>query len=71
MRLVENVRKFAMETSIHGLLHIAKPSSSTAKRITWLILFTLSMLYASIQIGYEAMCKYIQRYWFIDEPLRE
>ena len=59
MKLLDNLTHFANNTSIHGLVHIAKKSSSTAKRIAWLIIFILSMLYAGIQIGFEIECKYI------------
>ena len=65
MKLVENLVYFANNTSIHGVVHIAKEKSSTAKRITWLIIFILSMLYASIQIGEEINCKYMIKIYIV------
>ncbi len=59
MKLVENLNHFANNPSIHGLVHIAKKSSSNAKRIAWFVIFVLSMVYAGIQIIAEARCKYI------------
>ena len=60
MKLVENFTYFANTTSIGGLLHIAKKSSSTAKRFTWLVIFVLTMIYAGTQIAEEAKCKHFQ-----------
>ena len=57
MKLIENLTHFANNTSIHGLVQIAKKSSSKAKRITWFVIFILSMIYAGTQIAEEAKCK--------------
>ena len=59
MKLIENLTHFSNNTSIHGLVHIAKKSSSKAKRITWFVIFILSMIYAGTQIAEEAKCKHL------------
>ena len=59
MKLVDNLVKFANETSIGGLVQIAKSSSSKTKRITWFLLFCSSIMYAGFQISDEVICKYI------------
>ena len=59
MKLVDNLTGFANNTSIHGLVQIAKKSSSNAKRIAWFIIFVLSMVYAGFQIAAEVKCKYV------------
>ena len=56
MKLIDNLTHFANNTSIHGLVYIAKKSSSKAKRITWFVIFILSMIYAGTQIAEEAKC---------------
>ena len=53
MKLVESLTKFSNNTSIHGLVFIAN-SRSIAKKITWLFLFVLSLMYAGFQIASEA-----------------
>ena len=58
MKLVDNLVKFANETSIGGLVQIAKSSSSKTKRITWFLLFCSSIMYAGFQISDEVKCKY-------------
>ena len=58
MRLVDNLVKFANETSIGGFVHIAKSSSSKTKRITWFLIFCLSIIYAGFQIKDEVKCKF-------------
>ena len=62
MKLFENLTHFANNTSIHGLVYIAKKSSSAAKRITWFVLFLLSMIYAGNQIAEEVKCKFMIQY---------
>ncbi len=59
MKLVENLIEFANWTSIHGFVHMAKSSSSKAKRIAWFLIFTGVMIYAGMQIASEAKCEYI------------
>ena len=59
MKLAENLTYFAENTSIHGLVQIAKKSSSMQKRLIWLVIFVLSMIYAGTQIAEEAKCKHI------------
>ena len=59
MKLAENLTYFAENTSIHGLVQIAKASSSVQKRLIWLVIFVLSMIYAGTQIAEEAKCKHI------------
>ena len=59
MKLVENLTEFANWTSIHGFVHMAKSSSSKAKRIAWFLIFTGVMIYAGMQIASEAKCEYI------------
>ena len=58
MRLIENLIKFAKETSIHGFVQMANASSSKVKRITWFVLFCSSLIYARYQISDEVKCKY-------------
>ena len=53
----ENLREFANGTSIHGFIHIAKKSSSNAKRIAWFLIFIGVMMYAGIQISSEVKCE--------------
>ena len=67
MKLVENLAAFAGETSIHGLIYIAK-SPSKAKRIAWFFLFSASLAYALTQISYEAKCKLIHKQ-FMASPM--
>ena len=59
MKIVENITKFAKETSIHGFVHMANSTSTKAKRITWFLLFMSSLIYAGVQISEEAKCKNI------------
>ena len=59
MKLVENLTKFANGTSIHGFVHMAKSSSSKAKRIAWFLVFTGVMIYAGTQIADEVKCECI------------
>ena len=59
MKLAENLTYFAENTSIHGLVQIAKKSSSMQKRLIWFVIFVLSMIYAGTQIAEEAKCKHI------------
>ena len=54
MKLVENLRAFALESSIHGISFVAKRSYSNVVRITWFGLFMAAITYAVIQISYEA-----------------
>ena len=56
MKLVENLTAFFEVTSIHGLNYIWKASSptNTIVRLTWLVLFLVSLTYAAIMISYEA-----------------
>ena len=56
MKLVENLTAFANETSIHGLIYIAK-SPSKAVRIAWFFIFTAALMYAFVRISYDAKCK--------------
>ena len=58
MRLVDNLIKFAKETSIHGFVQMANSSSSKMKRMSWFILFCSSIIYARYQISDEVKCKY-------------
>ena len=62
MKLFENLTDFANNTSIHGLVYIAKKSSPASKRITWFVLFLLSMIYAGNQIAEEVKCKFMNQY---------
>ena len=62
MKLFENLTNFANNTSIHGLVYIAKKSSSATKQITWFVLFLLSMIYAGNQIAEEVKCKFKIQY---------
>ena len=64
MRLIDNLIKFAKETSIHGFVQIADSSSSKIKRISWFIIFCSSLLYARYQISDEVRCKYHTYYVF-------
>ena len=54
MKLVENLKAFAQESSIHGIKFIANPTYSNFVRITWFALFMGALSYAVVQISYEA-----------------
>ena len=58
MRLFDNLVEFAKETSIHGFIQMANSSYSNAKRISWFILFCISIIYAGYQISDEVKCKF-------------
>ena len=59
MKLIENLRAFSQETSIHAINIIGKPTYSNTVRISWLALFIGALSYALIQISYEAEGNYI------------
>ena len=48
--LMEELKDFCHETSIHGLGQIANTRASGVKRLLWLGLFLVSLLYAGQQL---------------------
>ena len=57
MGVLEVLHTFAELTSIHGLGFLVKPLASLRFRITWALLFTAGMLYASLQLRVDIICK--------------
>ena len=44
------LKEFCQNTSIHGLSSIVEAKSSLIKRITWFVIFVISISYAGIQL---------------------
>ena len=57
MKLVENLRDFSENTSLHGVNLIGKASLSTTVRLTWCLLFAISLGYGMTMISYEVKGK--------------
>ena len=57
MGVLEVLQTFAELTSIHGLGFLVKPLASLRFRISWALLFTAGMLYASLQLRVDIICK--------------
>ena len=57
MGVVDTLKHFSQETSIHGLAYVGKKSSSKGKRWTWMGLLIGSLIYAFVQIKYLSQCK--------------
>ena len=57
MGVVDTLKHFSQETSIHGFAYVGKKSSSKGKRWAWMGLFIGSLIYAFVQIKYLSECK--------------
>ena len=49
--LLEELKAFCGETSIHGLGQIANDTASAVKRLLWLVTFIGSLFYAAQQLS--------------------
>ena len=58
MGLSDTLTEFAEGTSLHGLGFVAQTTSSKRKRVTWMCLFLISLVYAISQINYLSQCKF-------------
>ena len=45
--VVQDVKDFGNETSLHGLAQIVNDNSPIIKRLLWLVIFLASLVYAS------------------------
>ena len=48
--LLEDLKDFCQETSIHGLAQIANTRTSGVKRVLWFLMFLGSLAYAGQQL---------------------
>ena len=58
MGLVDKLKDFANETSIHGVMFMAQTSASSGRRLLWTFLFIGSLMYAVIQMKAIVDCKF-------------
>jgi hypothetical protein len=49
---------FAGATSIHGLGFVVDTRLSVFKRVTWALIFTAAIIWASIQLHFAVTCKF-------------
>ena len=49
--LLEELKEFSNQTSIHGPSQIANNSASNLKRLIWFIIFVVSLAYAGEQLA--------------------
>ena len=57
MKLKDNLISFIQNTSLHGVNFIGKESYSTKVRLTWLVLFLISLAYGITMISIEVKGK--------------
>ena len=61
--LLQDLKEFSQETSIHGLGQIADDAATKTKRFLWIIIFVGSLSYAGVMLhdayhgGYTLCCK--------------
>ena len=57
MVVLQVLKKFAGATSIHGLAFIVDTRLSVFKRVTWSLIFTAAIMWASIQLQFAVTSK--------------
>ena len=58
MVVLKVLQDFANKTSIHGLVYLVRPDSSSRKKIIWAISFFVAMMYATLEMRNSVMGKY-------------
>jgi hypothetical protein len=57
MVVLQVLKHFAGATSIHGLAFVVDSRLSIFKRVTWALIFTAAIMWASIQLHFAVTCK--------------
>ena len=57
MVVLQVLKDFAANTSIHGLSFVVDSRLSIFKRVTWALIFTAAIMWASIQLHFAVTCK--------------
>ena len=55
--VLQVLKKFAGKTSIHGLGFVVDYRLSVLKRVTWALIFTAAIIWASIELHFAVTCK--------------
>ena len=57
MVVLKVLQDFANKTSIHGLVYLVRPDSSSRKKIIWATSFFVAMMYATLEMRNSVMGK--------------
>ena len=58
MVVLKVLQDFADKTSIHGLVYLVRPDSSSRKKIIWAISIVVAMMYATLEMRNSVNGKY-------------
>ena len=58
MVVLKVLQDFANKTSIHGLVYLVRPDSSSRKKIIWAISIVVAMMYATLEMRNSVNGKY-------------
>ena len=58
MVVLKVLQDFANKTSIHGLVYLVRPDSSSRKKIIWAISIFVAMMYATLEMRNSVISKY-------------
>ena len=59
MVVLKVLQDFANKTSIHGLVYLVSPESSSRKKIIWAISIVVAVMYATLEMRNSVIGKYL------------
>ena len=64
MGLISLLREFAKTTSLHGIGFCVQEKLSFTTRVSWAILFTIAVIWASLELRLAIICKFFKSRFF-------